>query len=501
MNLFKYPILFVFIILIFSMPISGGINFSNEIDLAIQWLSEMQDATGSDNGMIDSFEDYWEDGSPVTKAYTYDQAVGAIAFMLVGEMDRAKKVLDRLKTLQGDDGSWCNSYWYNNYYGEELRLHVGPAMWVAMAVLNYEKITNDLTTYHDMAIKTIDWSLTFQKANGAISGGRTTWDDTPNWTDEVWSSTEHNIDVYPVLQYFATTTPSKSTTYLEAATKVKEFLDNVVWDNENRRFLGGFKNNTGLVDQAIPMDVNPWGVLGLGLTGTHNYQASLDYVENANGNPGTLENPCYKYTLPYGNETITAYDFDWESTNNEATGAQSGGGLKGPDIWFEGSFFMSCAYQMRGDSTKAEEIISELIKKQGKDGSMEGGFPYCLNGTNNNYWAMAQTNCVSSTGWMVIAAKKWNPFTGVSLKDFSTVNTQEIYNNTVSNIRSTLINNTISFNRPLAKGSSIELHNSRGQLFLKDIVNHNFVKINSVLPKGLYLINIMESGKELQLNY
>ena len=136
-----------------TLSISAETNFTDATSAAIDWLSDMQDATGADNGMIDSFEDAWGDGSPVTKAYTYDQAVGTIAFLVAGETDRAKKVLDRLKTLQAPDGSWCNSYWYNNYYGEELRLHVGPAMWVALAVLNYEKITGDGVTYHEMALQ------------------------------------------------------------------------------------------------------------------------------------------------------------------------------------------------------------------------------------------------------------------------------------------------------------------------------------------------------------
>ena len=45
---------------------------------------------------------------------------------------------------------------------------------------------------------------------------------------------------------------------------------------------------------------------------------------------------------------------------------------------------------------------------------MNGGIPYSLYGTNNNYWRMSQQNCVSSTGWFIIAASKWNPFKGES---------------------------------------------------------------------------------------
>jgi len=390
-------------------------DYSSASDAAYSWLVAQQVPTGNAFvGLVDSFEDYWSPGSPVQTEYTYDQAVAAIAFLLKGDTTRAKQVLDMMKSTQDPAGFWLNSYWWNNGAGDEIRRHVGPVMWVCLAVMNYEKITGDTVTYHDMATKAIDWCLTFQKPNGALSGGDTTWDAPPNWTPEVWSSTEQNEDAYAALVYFASTTPAKTTTYNTAATGIKGFLDNVEWDSTNNRFHGGYKNDTGTLDPNVPLDVNPWGVMALGLNGTHNYSASIAYVENASGNPGTLANPRYVENLAYGGSTINAYDFDWES-DSAAGSSGTGGGVCGPDIWFEGSSFMSCAYRMMGNDTKADSIIGEIIKKQGKDGSMVGGVPYSLNGTNNNYWVMAQQNCVSSTGWLIIAIAKWNPFTGTAI--------------------------------------------------------------------------------------
>lgn len=395
---------------------TGGGSSGGTTDLtaarnaAYNWLCAQQVPSGNAfAGWVDSFEDYWGDGSRKTIAYTYDQAVAAIAFTLMGDNNRAKQVLNMLKSTQDSAGYWINSYWWNNGAGEEIRAHVGPCMWVALAVMNYEKKTGDMS-YHDMAIKTIDWCLQFQKSNGALSGGLTTWDSgNGSWTEEVWSSTEQNQDAYAALVYFASTTSSKQSTYTTAANKIKSFLDNVVWDSTKNRWYGGFKNNTNSVDPFVPMDVNPWGVMALGTSGTRNYGKSIEYVENTRG--GTLSSPQYAHTLPYGNTTITAYDFDWQS-NGAAADSKIGGGYLGADIWFEGSAFMSCAYSMLGNETKANAILSEIAKKQGKDGSMSGGIPYCLNGTNNNYWLMLQQNCVSSTGWFIIAASKWNPFKG-----------------------------------------------------------------------------------------
>jgi len=210
-------------------------------DRAYTWLKTMQDSTYQQN-LVDSFEDYDSQGVAFPISYTYDQACAAIAFLLKGDTERATRILDTLKELQvpqtdsevKNRGAWCNSY-YNNeaayLAGQEVRLHVGVVMWVCMAVMQYEQVTGDTTTYHTMATDAIDWALQFQQANGGVAGGRTTWDSGDgSWSDEVWSSTEHNEDIYGVLLYFAENTPSKAATYTAAANKVKGFLDNVVWD-------------------------------------------------------------------------------------------------------------------------------------------------------------------------------------------------------------------------------------------------------------------------------
>ncbi len=282
--------------------------------------------------------------------------------------------------------------------------------------MNYETLTGDLENYHEMAIAAIDWAITFQKPNGGIAGGMTTWDVPGVWTEEVWTGTEHNIDAYPALIYFAQTTPGRSEAYMTAAVGVLVFLENVVWDETNQRFYGGYKNNTGLVDPYVPLDVNPWAVLALG----SDYAATLAYVENAAGDPltgiGTLEHPKYVQTLTYddGGNLMTGYDFDWQDDGAAAL-AQNGGGTYAADIWIEGTIFMACAYGAVGDADKAASILTEVVKKMGAAGSMAGGLPYSLKASNNHYWRMLQQNCVSSTAWFVIAAAAWNPFQATEL--------------------------------------------------------------------------------------
>ncbi len=391
-------------------------------DRAYQWLKAQQDLTTGFAlaGLVDSFDDWWNATERKQIVYTYDQAVAAIAFMNKGDRARAEKVLNKLVAIQDPDGSWINSYWWNGY-GEELRKHVGPVAWVVMAFMTHEKLYGG-TTYQAPARKALDWMLTFKKSNGAIAGGRTTWDIQGVWTDEVWSSTEHNQDIYNIYRYYAGRFSDRASAYNDAASGAKQFLDNVMWNNTTKRFYGGWKNNTNLLDTNVPLDVNPWGVLALGLSGTRDYKSSLASVDNAKG-AGTVGDPKYVHSLPYESTTITAYDFDWQY-DCAAAKDQNGNynGDRCADIWFEGSAFMSVAHHMNGNTTKADTIIDEIIKKQGKSGTLLGGVPYSLKGTSNNYWRMAQENCVSSTGWLIIAIHRFNPFTGAYITGGGTTN-------------------------------------------------------------------------------
>ncbi|MDC7222485.1 MAG: family 16 glycosylhydrolase [Spirochaetales bacterium] len=390
-------------------------DFDDAEELAYEWLCYQQDEVDGYSlaGLVDSFEDYWSEDSPVQICYTYDQAVAIIAFLAYGDEDRAEEVLSTMESMQDSDGYWLNSYWWNGY-GEEIRKHVGPVIWMALAAMNYEIQTGD-TTYRTMATDAIDWCLEYQDEDtGGIEGGETQWEIADTWTDEEWISTEHNIDAYAALTYFASVDSDKEEEYETAAAQVKSFLDDVVWDSDNNRFYGGYKTDGEYVDTYVPMDVNPWGYLALGDDGDYVY--SLDYVEEADGSPGTLDDPCYVYSIDYDDDTITGYDYDWQSDDEEASD-DIGGGTLGEDIWFEGSAFMSLAYYMSGEETMADDIITNIIKKQGAEDSQEGGIPYCLNGTNNNYWLMAQENCVSSTGWLILAINRLNPFTGEYMSD------------------------------------------------------------------------------------
>lgn len=290
--------------------------------------------------------------------YTYDEAVAVIAFSLAGDNARAKTILGTLQGLQHSDGSWYDAYYTKTLRGQDTNEEVGPNMWVSLAVAAYGSLTGD-HAFDAMAQKNIAWCLQFQQADGGFNGGIAS-----NGSLLTWASTEHNEDAYAVLSYFGHAT---------AAANVKSFLDSVVWNSTDGRF------DTGRGDPSVHTDVNAWGVLALGASGTHNYAAGLAYNQS-----------CCESLQSNSRTTVDGFDFDGDTN----------------DVWLEGTGQNAEAFAVAGDSTDWNRFVTEITYDQ----DASGGVQYSMEGTNNDYFTMSTANAVSSTGWLIIAATQYNPF-------------------------------------------------------------------------------------------
>jgi hypothetical protein len=166
-----------------------------------------------------------------------------------------------------------------------------------------------------------------------------------------WAGTEFNEDVYAASRYFGGHDPEMK--------RVRDFIDRQTWD-----------------DKRDPLDVNAWSVQSLGPgDGAHSYAKTLDY------------------NLAHHRVTIDSIDaFDFNSDKN--------------DIWFEGTGEMILSLEEVGRQEEADHFLKEMIKAQRPN----GGVPYSLRGTFNDYWQMTAAPCISSTGWLIIAEGKENPF-------------------------------------------------------------------------------------------
>src|SRR5687768_13740493 len=99
-------------------------------DKAYAWLKSQLRYSG----LVESFEN---GGTADNLAVVYDQAVAVAAFVVKGDYVNARKVLNALALLQQPDGSWYNIYHSDNQGIIEWHRHVGPTVWVAMAIAKY----------------------------------------------------------------------------------------------------------------------------------------------------------------------------------------------------------------------------------------------------------------------------------------------------------------------------------------------------------------------------
>ncbi len=292
-----------------------------------------------------------------TQAYTYDQSVAVIAFSVAGDTVRAKTILLAMQKLQNSSGSFYGSYSLSTLKAGDASQWVGANAWVALAVASYGKITGD-HSFDAMAKKALAWCLKYQQSDGGLNGGIGS-----NGKAVTWASTEHNLDAYAACRYFG----------LPAATKIKSFLDNVVWDAQLLRFY------TGRKDPSIFSDVNALGVLALGANGTRSYGSALSFNELRMLNT-QVNTRCI----------ATGFDFDASPAN---------------DVWLEGTAQCALAYSVAAKPVSWNYYTSQIILDQ----DASGGVQYSMKGTTDNHFTFSTVNCVSSTGWLVLVVANYNP--------------------------------------------------------------------------------------------
>jgi hypothetical protein len=301
------------------------------------------------SGLAASFEAKGEDDLCVT----YDQAVAVDAFLLMADVDSARQVLDAMRNLQLPDGSWWTMVRCSDASIFEWNRTVGQTVWMSLAVAKYEQLTGDAETYHDMGKRAIDWAFTFQAPDGGINGG------IEGGHLARYAGTEFNEDVYASSSYFGG--------HAEQTRHVREFIDNHCWLADHF--------GAGRGDARDPLDVNAWGVQSLGPSGPHPYASALDY-----------NFAHHRLTL----DGIDAFGFNSHKD----------------DIWLEGTGEMVLSLKLVSRKDEAQHFLAEVVKAQRPN----GGVPYSLRGTFNDYWTMTTAPCISSTGWLIISESGDNPF-------------------------------------------------------------------------------------------
>lgn len=336
-------------------------------------------------------------------AFTYDNAVAALAFIASGDRPRAKQIVDAIIHAQNNDrfyndGRIRNAYrggalvspdgrvpmpgWYDNkanrWVEDEFQVstHTGNMAWSMLALLGYYE-TYGGEPYLDAAIRIGEWverHCRDSRGAGGYLGGYSGWEPNPSLLQ--YKATEHNLDLYAAFQRLYLIT--KNSVWQKRANAAKTFVLSM-WDEKEGKFWTGVKPDGVTVHQeTIPLDIQAWAPLALQEEGKP-YWKALNYAEQ-------------KLRVDDG------FDFNQDRDR----------------IWYEGTAQMAVAYQYTGQMDKAKALISTLLAAQDASGGIpavnQDGLTTGFALPTGEPWFYFNRLHVGATAWMVLAQKGVNPF-------------------------------------------------------------------------------------------
>jgi len=354
-------------------------------------------------------------------AFAYDNALAMIALMArgdEGDWDRAKILGDSFIYCQNHDRYFEDHRLRNAYQAGDIadpatgnaRLpgwwddqeqkwledneHVGSSTgnmaWVIIALLRYYEEKGDIE-YLEAAEHLGQWihnnCYDICGAGGYTGGykGRKPTSENPEGQTELrWKSTEHNIDVYAafVKLYEAT----GDTFWQDRALHARNFVEAMWADTGGHFWTGTLDDGITINTGVIPLDVQCWGLMALGEK--DKYGAGIMWAEN-----NCLVDPCPKGC------GFKGFDF-----NDDKDG-----------VWFEGTAHMALAYQIMGNTAKANTYLAELERAQTEapNNNGKGIVAACHDGLTTGFdWLYHARLHTGATAWFIFAKTNYNPYWG-----------------------------------------------------------------------------------------
>lgn len=334
------------------------------------------------------------------RGFMYDQAVGAIAWLMAGETEKAQRLLAHVSSYQNTDGSFgfsfnsvgCNPNDADNFYDYSY-IRSGTVSWIAYAFVMYHRVTND-PQFLDEAKRAADYLISEQQVDspgdprdGLIRGGFGSYLPDSTFVNQniEWVSTEHNIDAYFLMRDLATATGEAK--YALAAEDIRLGLLNKLWDETKGRLDRGIKEDLSR-DNVDTLDAASWGAIFLTAIGeTEKAQRSLDFVDNT----------FLEWVDGIWGYKPNAGDIDGVNWDHEYV------------VWSEGSLGVAVAYLKLGGASnlaRAQEIIIEMTKLQ-EAYDAGGGILYAAY-AGLEMGDFARVPSVAGTGWSIMALRAWS---------------------------------------------------------------------------------------------
>ena len=342
-------------------------------------------------------------------AFSYDNALAAMAFLSAGRGEDAAKLLDSfvyavahdrfqsgrvrnayaagdITAFPGWDGSARLPGWYDAERGQwfedryQTGSNVGNTSYVALALLQYDALYGN-AAYLNTARTLMDWVIdSCSDDKPGFTAGYDGWpeggaDTTYPFT---YKSIEHNIDAYAAFnQLYART---GETRYAEAADSALAFIRSMYDGDKHIFYTGTLDDGVTLSTDNLLLDAQVWGCMALG-EAFKPYEASLDAVEAMRTSEG-------------------GYPFC-------AANANGGWGA-------EGTAYTALMYRLRGEDDKAAAALEALEGIQ-----LEGGmFPAAtVDNLSTGFslfdgspWEYSAAPHIAPAAWFVMAVNSFNPY-------------------------------------------------------------------------------------------
>ncbi|MBQ6153359.1 MAG: dockerin type I repeat-containing protein [Ruminococcus sp.] len=341
-------------------------------------------------------------------AYTYDNAVAAMAFLCADEKEYAEVILDAFEFAVGHDryqnGRIRNSYiagdissfpgwntgtrfatfWSNSGWAEDpyqVGCNVGNTSFAALALLQYDQKYNT-DKYLSTAKILMDWVIDECSGTGVgFTGGYDGWPEKGEnqVSRHTYKSLEHNIDAYAAFKQLYAVTGEKK--YGDAADSALHLIESLYNPDTGYFYTGTLDDGVTPNTDVVVLDVQVWSAMALGEL-YDPYVSALDLVADMKTEEG-------------------AYPFCQENKN---------GGY-----WLEGTAFTALMYHLIGDSATYREATFAMCDLQIGSGLFPAATVDHLSTGITLYdgspWEYGTSPHIVPTAWFVLAENSFNPYT------------------------------------------------------------------------------------------
>ncbi len=351
-------------------------------------------------------------------AFSYDNALAAMAFLSAGRREEAEALLDAFVYAAEADrylpGRVRNAYapadilsfpgrnsaaplpgWYDAEKAQWLEdryqtgSNTGNTSYVALALLQYDAMYGS-EQYLETARRLMDWVIeNCRDGSSGFTAGCDGWPEAgaENTYVLTYKSIEHNIDAFAAFrQLYARTGEGK---YAGAAESALELIRSL-YDTDRGLFCTGTGSDGATPStENIVLDAQVWACMALGEEFAP-YEDALKAVE--------------KMKIPDGGYPFCA--------SNENGG-----------WWAEGTAYTALMYRLRGEKEKAEEALKAMETIQLESGLFPAAtVPNLSTGFglfDGAPWEYGDAPHIAPTAWFVMAVNGFNPY------DFSGKNRPE----------------------------------------------------------------------------